>query len=46
MIAFHSSGREQAGSEFHPHDQRSGVLKTNDYSCVVTDVEVDPGESS
>lgn len=43
VTAFYSSGREQAGSEIHLHDQWSGVLKTYDYTCVVTDVEVDPG---
>lgn len=39
VMAFYSSGREQFGSEFHFHDQKSGVVKTYDYSCVVTDVE-------
>lgn len=44
VMAFYSSGREQAGSEFHLHDAKSGVVKTYDYTCVVTDVEVDPGQ--
>ena len=43
VMAFYSSGREQAGSEIHLHDRRSGVVKTFDYTCVVTDVENDPG---
>ena len=44
VMAFYSSGREQAGSELHLHDPKSGVVKTYDYTCVVTDVEVDPGQ--
>ena len=43
VMAFYSSGREQAGSEIHLHDRKSGVVKTFDYTCVVTDVENDPG---
>ncbi|AQX15916.1 hypothetical protein BCR15_05120 [Tessaracoccus lapidicaptus] len=43
VMAFYSAGSEQAGSEFHLHDQRSGVVKTFDYTCVVADVEWDPG---
>ncbi len=42
-MAFYASGREQAGSEFHLHDRKSGVVKTYDYTCVVADVEVEPG---
>lgn len=44
VMAFYASGREQAGSEFHLHDPLSGGVKTYDYTCVVTDVEVDPGQ--
>ena len=42
-MAFYASGREQAGSEFHLHDQKSGVVKTFDYTCEVAGVEVEPG---
>ncbi|MHA6523773.1 hypothetical protein [Tessaracoccus sp. G1721] len=43
VMAFYSSGREQAGSEYHFHDQKGGVVKTYDYTCVVADIEVEPG---
>jgi len=42
-MAFYASGREQAGSEFHFHDRKSGTVKTFDYRCLVSDWEVDPG---
>ena len=42
-MAFYSSGREQAGSEFHLHDRKSGVVKIFSYTCTVADFEVDPG---
>lgn len=44
VMAFYSSGREQAGSDLHLHDPKSGVVKIYDYTCVVTDFEVDPGQ--
>lgn len=44
VMAFYASGREQAGSEFHLHDAKSGTVKTWDYTCVVRDVEYDPGQ--
>ena len=43
VMAFYSSGREQAGSEFHIHDRKSGVVKIFSYTCTVADFEVDPG---
>jgi hypothetical protein len=44
VMAFYSSGREQAGNDFHLHDAKSGVVKIYHYTCVVTDVEIDPGQ--
>ncbi|WP_092605422.1 hypothetical protein [Raineyella antarctica] len=43
VMVFYSSGSEQAGSEVHLHDRKNGVVKTYDSTCVVADVEVDPG---
>lgn len=44
VMVFYASGREQAGSEIHLHDQKSGVVKTYDYTCLVADVELEPGQ--
>ncbi|HSN43692.1 MAG TPA: hypothetical protein VLR88_06515 [Propionibacteriaceae bacterium] len=43
VMAFYSSGSEQAGSDIHISDQKSGVVKTWDYTCVIADIEFDPG---
>ena len=43
VMAFWSSGSEQAGSAIHIGDQKSGVVKIFDSTCVVTDVEIEPG---
>jgi hypothetical protein len=43
VMAFLSSGSEQAGSDVHLRDKRTGVVKIYTWTCVVADVEIDPG---
>lgn len=44
LMAFLAATSEQAGSDVHLRDRRSGTVKTWDYTCVVEDVEIDPGQ--
>lgn len=43
VMAFYSMSSEQAGSEFHLHDPWSGTVRLYQSTCVVADLEVDPG---
>lgn len=43
LMAFYSTTSEQAGSEVHLRDPWSGTVRLYQSTCVVADLEIDPG---